>query len=369
MADFSGHSPKPRGSKRTACKMASTLFLPVTGTLGAAKSLALQPAFPASLLVLLAYAPRHVVDRVLAFPVMQRIVSRIGVKGVKAALGTLLTLGVVKVVNRCLSAWALNNWSLAPHKGWEWQTELAVVTGGCSGIGKSLTLGLVKKGVRVAVLDVADLPADMAGNPSIKYWKCDISSPDSVREVADDIRLTIGHPSLVFNNAGIAIPGPILQTEIANLNKIMGVNLLSLWSTTKEFLPNMILKNKGHVITVTSAASYFPLPNNATYSASKAGALSFGEGLRWELKNTYKAPGVLTTVVHPWWVMTGMTAPYADRIEETYGELMTPDVVANAVLKQVFSCKGGHVFVPESSSWVSLLRSLPTWMMNTKLRS
>ncbi|KAL6854806.1 hypothetical protein ACO1O0_005933 [Amphichorda felina] len=338
----------------------ATSIVPVTSSLlGAIKNLALQPLVPGSVLLFLAYAPTDVVQRVLSSPAIQRL---LGSTDARLPLRILLALGSIRVVNGFLSRWALNNWSVSAQRGWDWNGELAVVTGGSSGIGRAIVLGLVAKGVQVVVLDVQALPADMAKVSAIKHWECDMTSAEAVREAADDIRMKLGHPTIVINNAGIAHSSTILESSDAYLQKIMGVNLRALWSTAREFVPNMVLKNKGHVVTIASMASFVTIPTSVHYSATKAGALAFNEGLKCELKHFHKAPGVLTTVVHPMWVATDMTAPYADRIVKGQGPMMSPQDVADAVLKQIYSRKGGHVFVPGNVWWISIIRGLPSWM-------
>lgn len=338
--------------------MASVVPL-TSGLIRAVTNLTLQPAIPASALAFLAYAPADVVQRVFNPQTLQRL---FGTTDVKSPLRIILALGIARVLNRFLSRWALNNWTLSAQSGWQWQGELAVVTGGCSGVGRAIVLGLVEKGVEVAILDVQELPADMAKIRTIKHWMCDITSAEAIKEAADDIRLTLGHPTIVVNNAGIAQSHSIIETPDAFLRNIMGVNLMALWATAREFLPNMILKNKGHVVTVASMASYVALPSAIDYSATKAGALAFNEGLKSEIKHIYKSPGVMTTVVHPMWVATNMTAKYADRIEKSQGPMMSAQAVADSVLKQIYSRKGGHVFVPDRTSWISAIRGLPSWM-------
>lgn len=70
----------------------------------------------------------------------------------------------------------------------------------------------------------------------------------------------------------------IVSHDDAFLHKIFGVNLLSHFTTVKEFLPDMLKQNKGHIVTVASMASFVAVPGIADYAATKAGALAFHEG-------------------------------------------------------------------------------------------
>ena len=124
----------------------------------------------------------------------------------------------------------------------------------------------------------------------------------------------------------------------------------------------MALKNKGHIVTIASTASFSTVPTIVDYAASKAGALAFHEGLSGEIKHILKAPGVITTVVHPYWTSTGMTAEYADTIQRTQGALMKPENVAKVVLDQIWMCKGGQLIIPSSLSWLAGLRGFPNWI-------
>jgi all-trans-retinol dehydrogenase (NAD+) len=329
-------------------------------SVGASVSLVLEPAVSGSLLILIAVAPRHAMQRILEFPAVRRVLE---LRDVRTALYVLLALGIVRRLNRLLNRMALNNWSIASRPGWQWSGEIAVVTGGCNGIGKALVLGLLGKGLQVVILDVQDLPEDLAKISAVKYWKCNVASTEQVKAAADDIRLRVGHPSILINNAGVAFKQSILETTDAALNATIGVNMTSLWRLTREFLPNMILKDKGHIVTIASVASYATIPQALGYSTTKAAALGFTEGLRVEVLNTYKSPGILTTVVHPMWVETAMTAPHAETIRKgSIGPMLTTGEVAQPVLNQIFSCKGGQVFVPGSASFASLLRALPNWI-------
>jgi all-trans-retinol dehydrogenase (NAD+) len=316
-------------------------------------NLGLYPIVPASALILIAYGPPSVRSRIHALPIeSQKLIY---------ALRGLLGLGIGRTINRAMNSYAMNNWSMRSMSGWQWEGELAVVTGGCSGIGRALVEGLVRKGVRVAILDVQDLPMDLGKIDAVRYWKCDIVSSSEVHKAADEIRKQMGHPSILINNAGIGYAHSIIDTSEEELKRLLGINLLSLWTTTREFLPSMIIQNKGHIVTIASLASYVAMPRGVDYSVSKAGALAFHEGLASEIKHVYKAPGIMTTSVHPTWTRTGLTEKDAEAIEKTQGKMMSAEQVAARVLNQVFSRRGGQLIFPDSVSWISGFRGFPNW--------
>ncbi|KAF1363971.1 NAD(P)-binding protein [Lizonia empirigonia] len=279
------------------------------------------------------------------------------------ALKWLVVCGVVKHVNRALNGLALNSYRLRAERArWTWEKEVAVVTGGCSGIGALVVQRLASRGLRVAVLDIQQLPASLQGYAHIKFYACDITDPAAVAAAAHSSRTDLGSPSILINNAGVLDAHTILATSHAYLRKLFDVNVLSNWTTVQAFLPAMIRANKGHVVTIASTASYVGVAGMADYTASKAAVLSFHEGLNQELALSYKAPGVLTTSVHPNWVRTPLIEPVADELAKRGAVMIEPEEVADAVVAQVLSCKGAQVFVPRSAGKISLLRALPNWV-------
>lgn len=80
---------------------------------------------------------------------------------------------------------------------------------------------------------------------SVSYYKCDVTSSPAVSETASAIRRDVGTPSILVNNAGIATAHNILDTSEESLEKVFRVNLLSHWTTIKEFLPAMLEAQKG----------------------------------------------------------------------------------------------------------------------------
>ncbi|KAF3809973.1 Dehydrogenase RED2 [Colletotrichum gloeosporioides] len=331
-------------------------------TINGIAAVAVHPLVPASLLTFVAYSPPDMLRRFPSLNRLHQLLTANFVVRYRLPLQILLVAGIARYLNRAANRWALNNWRLTSHPGWRWANEIAVVTGGCNGIGKAIVIGLAQKGVTVAVLDIQPMPADLRANQKVKYWKCDITSPEAVSASATEIRASLGNPSIVVNNAGVAYTHSVIETDPEDLRRIFGVNLLSLWSTAKEFIPDMIMKNKGHIVTVASMASYSALPTAVDYSATKAGALAFSEGLSCEIKHVYKASGILTTVVHPMWVKTNMTAAHAERVEQSYGRMMEPEDVAKRVTGQIFSCRGGQLIIPDQWSWASGNRGLPSWV-------
>jgi all-trans-retinol dehydrogenase (NAD+) len=110
------------------------------------------------------------------------------------------------------------------------------------------------------------------------FEQCDITSPAAVDAAAASVRATIGHPSILINNAGMIVFKPLLEESPAQLDKMVAVNLTSHWNTIRAFLPNMIVNNKGHVLATASMASYVTVASTTGYAATKAAVLTLYEG-------------------------------------------------------------------------------------------
>ncbi|KAI0458200.1 NAD(P)-binding protein [Xylaria acuta] len=346
--------------------MPSVLYSPVHGLGESLRGLIFSPLLSGPLLFAVMYAPSAVRRVVLEFvgrlPGLRVPPANFDLFTATKVLRVLFALSIVRRLNRALNTVAANSWRLTASKGWDWPNEIAVVTGGSSGIGKLVVEKLAASGVHVAVLDIQDLPKSVENNTHIHFFKCDVTSSESVAEAADSVRREIGHPSILINNAGITSPTTILKMSESFLRKIFGVNTLSHWFTTQQFLPHMIEMNKGHIVTVASIASFVALPTAADYSASKAAAHAFHEALTCELKHCYKAPNVLTTIVHPNYVRTPLIENYVNHLEKSGVRMLTSEDVAEPIVAQLKSRRGGQLIIPRSASVISGIRGWPIWL-------
>lgn len=207
-----------------------------------------------------------------------------------AVLSSLL---VVYYIHSKISEKVLNNYQVS--EPWVSENELVLLTGGNGGIGKQIMEDLSERGVRVVILDIQRPTAKLPKN--VIFYETDITSTASLSEVATFVRKTHGDPTIIFNNAGVFYHGSILEKSEIELRRTFDVNTISHFLIMKEFLPALIRRNKGHVITMASIASFVAVGEMVDYCCSKASALAFHEGLRQELKFWYDAPNVRTRSV------------------------------------------------------------------------
>jgi all-trans-retinol dehydrogenase (NAD+) len=176
------------------------------------------------------------------------------------------------------------------------------------------------------------------------------------REQVDRAALEAGAIDILVNNAGIVSGQRLLEESVAGVERVMGVNALSLFWTTRAFLPAMIARDSGHIVTMASAAGLVPLKGGVSYTASKHAAVGFHDALRQELRD--EAPHVHTTLVTPFYVNTGMFAGSKSRFDFLLPVVEVDDAVTrimNAVSKD-----RDRVIMPGTAALSYLYRAFPT---------
>ncbi|KAK5139899.1 hypothetical protein LTR04_003279 [Oleoguttula sp. CCFEE 6159] len=324
------------------------------------KRAALTPTVTGTLLAILNYGPPRLRDPIMLF--LQKNLSATNIRRLRTTLKWLFAIGIGQTLNRALDDLSLNNWNPTNQAVWNWSQEIAVVTGGSNGIGALVCDRLAAKGVKVVILDVVEPQKDISNNSGLIFKKCDITDPEAVKAVAEEIRRTVGKPSILINNAGIAHGHTILETSPEYLKKLFNVNFLSHYYTLQAFLPDMIAAKKGHVLATASMASFVSVAGLVDYCGTKSAVLSLHEGLAQELRHRYHAPQVRTSVIHPTWCRTTLIASYEDALAKAGEVVITPEEVADAIAKQIFSGRSGQIILGGSLGFLSGLRGWPTWV-------
>jgi all-trans-retinol dehydrogenase (NAD+) len=197
--------------------------------------------------------------------------------------------------------------------------------------------------------------------PNVHYFKCDITSTSAIAAVAREIRSTIGTPTILINNAGVARGKTILDSTEKDVRFTFDVNTLSHYFLAREFVPAMVARNHGMIVTVASLAAYVTIANMVDYAASKAAAVSFHEGLAAELKTRYNAPKVRTVVINQGYTKTALFQGYRNDSKFLMPTL-EPETVAEEIVKKVLTGTSGQVILPGFGSWLALFKGFPHWM-------
>jgi len=157
-------------------------------------------------------------------------------------------------------------------------TKIAIVTGAGSGIGKAVAVALLKEGYAVALSGRRQEPLEQAAHEgaaaksSSLVVPTDVTDPDSVTRLFKKTQETFGRLDLLFNNAGINVPGvPIDELSVEQWRSVVDVNLTGAFLCTRQAFA--LMKNQtprgGRIINNGSISAYVPRPNSAPYTATK----------------------------------------------------------------------------------------------------
>ncbi|KAK5126084.1 hypothetical protein LTR85_011439 [Meristemomyces frigidus] len=328
----------------------------------------LNPLLTAPLLFLLTLAPENVREPTLLQ--LRSLVSTENISKAVTALKWLTAIGVGRWVHEFASELAQNNFRFSSEKArYYWPNEIAFITGAAGGFGSLMSKDLASKGVKIIAVDIAEsLPSDMQKDPRINYYRCDITSKEAVDDLAKRVQKEHGDPSILINNAGIAHEHRILDATPASLQSIFGVNIIAHYYTVQAFMPAMLKARKGHVVTIASMASFVSPAEMVSYANTKSAALSFHEGLASEVRTVHNVPEVKFTVVHPTFAATGMIRKYQEDLKKAGMHVMDPQMVSDAVVKQIVSCRGAQLIIPDDHGVISCMRAFPHWLSQGMLR-
>ena len=198
----------------------------------------------------------------------------------------------------------------------------AVVTGASSGIGMALATELARRGHslivvarREEVLEAVKVRLEAEFGVTVEVRACDLSDPAARQPLLDE--LAGREISILCNNAGIATFGPVASLDPEYEKSQVQVNSVACHDLVLAVLPGMVERRSGAILNVGSAAGNMPIPNNATYAASKAFLNTFSESLRGELKGS----GVNVTLLAPGPVRTEEIVEE----EKTFVDRLVPD--------------------------------------------
>lgn len=243
----------------------------------------------------------------------------------------------------------------------EIQGRHVVVTGGASGIGRLMARALAGRGARVSVWDVDRAKLDAivaelanAAEPA-RGFRCDVSRREEVYRVATETVGAAGDVDILINNAGIVSGRSFLELPDEKIEATFAINTLSLFWATKAFLPRMIERDRGHVVTIASASALVGVAKLADYAASKWAAMGFDESLRVELRRI--APRIQTTVVCPYYIDTGMFRGVKSRFPWLLPILDENRVAARIV--RAIERDERRLLMPPAVHLLPLLRMLP----------
>lgn len=246
--------------------------------------------------------------------------------------------------------------------------KTVVVTGAGSGMGRELTLLLLKKGAQVAAVDLNESAlqstAVLAGYPKeLALFTANIAEREQVRGLPERVQAHFGQVDALINNAGIVQP----MVKVADLpedvmDRVLAVNLRGTIDMTRAFLPHLLSRPEAQIVNISSMGGFLPVPGQTVYGAAKAGVKLFTEGLHAELRGT----PVQVTLVFPGGIDTNImknSGVDISKMMEAGGKQMKPPPMlkASEAARQIIQGmeQGAyHVLVGNDAKFMNVLMRL-----------
>ncbi len=235
---------------------------------------------------------------------------------------------------------------------------VVLITGAASGIGRLMALEVARRGAKAVIIwdlnedagvEVAEEVRAVVGAASTRggltstastsarstvaaSYAVDVTSSESVSTASAAVLQEFGRVDILINNAGVVTGKNFLELTDEDISRTFEVNTISHYRVTREFLPGMIERDRGSVVTIASAAGLVGVARQTDYSASKFGAVGFAESLRAELRHL--GSNVHTLLYCPYYISTGMfegvTTKFASLLP-----ILTPEKVAIQIIDAI----------------------------------
>ena len=191
-------------------------------------------------------------------------------------------------------------------KAFELSNDIALVTGGGTGLGKSIAKCLVDAGARVVLTgrredELRKTAAELGKAAS--FFVHDVTQVDKAPELVRRVKEQVGPITILVNNAGIHLKKPAVDTTEAEFQTVVQTHLFGSVALTRAVIPGMTAQKRGSVLFITSMAAIFGIPNVIAYTAAKSALLGVVRALAVEVSSQ----GVRVNAIAPGWIETEMS--------------------------------------------------------------
>ena len=214
--------------------------------------------------------------------------------------------------------------------------KVAFITGAGRGIGKATAIALAKEGVNLGIMattesNLRDVASVVEGlGVKVAYCAVDVSSLEQVQQAIERITNQIGKADILINCAGVSKFATLLDMDPEEWKKIIDVNLMGTYYVTRTVLPQLIEKNSGDVINISSTNGLGGAATSSAYSASKFGVIGLTESVAQEVRRNNIRVSALT----PSTVATDMAIDL-NLIPENDEKYMQPEDIAELIVAQL----------------------------------
>lgn len=234
--------------------------------------------------------------------------------------------------------------------------EVILITGAASGLGREMTRQLIAAGATVAGVDrnpeaIQQLEKELDGK-RFAGAVADVTDRANLIDVVHELEQQLGPIDRLIANAGVGRATGAHQFSAADFADIIAVNLLGVANSVEAVLPGMIERKRGHLVALSSLASYRGLPLMSAYCASKTGVNALFDSLAIELRQF----NIAVTTVCPGWIRTPMT----EQIKFTIKRMMEPAEAVTRILAVVEQRRRFVAFPFRTALLLRVLRWLPS---------
>lgn len=224
--------------------------------------------------------------------------------------------------------------------------KTALITGGAGGCGLAASQLFAREGAKVGILDLpssdgAKVAEDINRNGGSAYFTaCDVSDAEQVHNAVQAVTRELGTITVLMNHAGILSVGPFLETSETEWDRIMAVNVKSMFLVTKAVLPGMIAAGHGSIVSTSSISAVVGTPMEVLYCTSKGACHMFARAIAVEfrdrnIRSNAICPGFIATA-HGQREIRDLSKfgvdVSEDAIKAAQGRLCSPEEVASAAL-------------------------------------
>lgn len=217
--------------------------------------------------------------------------------------------------------------------------KTAIITGGSRGIGKAIVEVFAKQGANVAFTYSSSSEAAKAieteaskEGVKVKAYKSDASNFEQAQDLASEVLKEFGSIDILINNAGITKDNLLMRMSEDDFDRVIEVNLKSVFNMTKAVQRTMLKQRKGSIINMSSVIGLMGNAGQSNYAASKAGIIGFTKSMAKELGSR----NIRNNVIAPGFIITEMTEKLGEETIKNYQEGIplkrggTPEDIANA---------------------------------------
>lgn len=200
--------------------------------------------------------------------------------------------------------------------------KVALITGATRGIGKGIAEMYAQQGAKIAftyagsVDKAKELETTLSSVTQIKGYQSDASDFDAAQVLVDEVIKEFGKIDILINNAGITKDNLLLRMSKEDWDKVIHVNLDSVFNLTKAVIKPMMKAKEGSIINMTSVVGISGNAGQANYAASKAGVIGFTKSVALELGSR----NIRCNAIAPGFIQTEMTDAIDDKAKEKWNE-------------------------------------------------